>query len=212
MNSPANHASAPAARPDERSESEAKLTECSFVDRTTKHHAMSVVMPAIPEDQRRPARASAASRHKQFVDHVVQQFSSGQRFLDDLACWRPLARHHLANLQSRPRCYGRYMRPRNIGPALLVLSTAACGGKAEGGGVPIGPDNPSAANASESGSPESGAPAAGGSLWGQQGGPTPHGCLWANGGTCVGDGLACPGQMTPHFDCGEGMYCCIDAH
>jgi hypothetical protein len=41
-------------------------------------------MPAIPEDQRRAARASAESRYKQFVDHVVQQFSGGQRFIDDL--------------------------------------------------------------------------------------------------------------------------------
>jgi hypothetical protein len=41
-------------------------------------------MPAIPEDQRRAARASAESRYKQFVEHVVQQFSGGQRFIDNL--------------------------------------------------------------------------------------------------------------------------------
>jgi hypothetical protein len=41
-------------------------------------------MPAIPEDQRRAARASAESRYKQFVEHVVQQFSGGQRFIDDV--------------------------------------------------------------------------------------------------------------------------------
>ena len=40
-------------------------------------------MPAVPEDQRRAARASAESRYKQFVEHVVQQFSGGERFIDD---------------------------------------------------------------------------------------------------------------------------------
>jgi hypothetical protein len=41
-------------------------------------------MPAIPEDQRRAARASAESRYKQFVEHVVQQFAGGERFIDDV--------------------------------------------------------------------------------------------------------------------------------
>jgi hypothetical protein len=40
--------------------------------------------PLIPEDGRRAARASAESRYKQFVEHVVQQFSGGERFINDV--------------------------------------------------------------------------------------------------------------------------------
>jgi hypothetical protein len=40
--------------------------------------------PNIPEDQKRAARMAAESRYKQFVEHVVQQFSGGRRFVDHL--------------------------------------------------------------------------------------------------------------------------------
>jgi hypothetical protein len=40
--------------------------------------------PSMPEDAKRSARINAESRYKQFVEHVVQQFSGSRRFLDDL--------------------------------------------------------------------------------------------------------------------------------
>lgn len=40
--------------------------------------------PSLPEDRRSAARASAEGRYRQFVQHVVQEFAGGQRFIDDL--------------------------------------------------------------------------------------------------------------------------------
>jgi hypothetical protein len=40
--------------------------------------------PSLPEDAKRAARMNAESRYKQFVEHVVEQFSGSRRFLDDL--------------------------------------------------------------------------------------------------------------------------------
>ena len=40
--------------------------------------------PTLPGDAKPTARSTAESRYKQFVEHVVQQFSGGRRFLDDL--------------------------------------------------------------------------------------------------------------------------------
>lgn len=40
--------------------------------------------PSLPEDAKRAARMIAETRYKQFVEHVVEQFSGGRRFLDDL--------------------------------------------------------------------------------------------------------------------------------
>jgi hypothetical protein len=40
--------------------------------------------PSVPADAKPIARSTAESRYKQFVEHVVQQFSGGRRFLDDL--------------------------------------------------------------------------------------------------------------------------------
>jgi hypothetical protein len=40
--------------------------------------------PTLPEDAKPAARSTAESRYRQFVEHVVQQFSGGRRFLDDL--------------------------------------------------------------------------------------------------------------------------------
>jgi hypothetical protein len=40
--------------------------------------------PSVPDDAKRGARISAESRYQQFVQHVVEQFSGGRRFLDDL--------------------------------------------------------------------------------------------------------------------------------
>lgn len=40
--------------------------------------------PNVPEDRRSAARASAEGRYRQFVQHVVEQFSGGRRFVDDL--------------------------------------------------------------------------------------------------------------------------------
>src|SRR5580658_3270915 len=40
--------------------------------------------PSVPVDAKPVARSTAESRYKQFVEHVVQQFSGGRRFLDDL--------------------------------------------------------------------------------------------------------------------------------
>jgi hypothetical protein len=41
-------------------------------------------MPSIPEEEKKAARSTAESRYRQFVEHVVEQFSGGRRFLDDL--------------------------------------------------------------------------------------------------------------------------------
>jgi hypothetical protein len=40
--------------------------------------------PSLPEEGRSAARASAEGRYRQFVQHVVQEFSGGRRFIDDL--------------------------------------------------------------------------------------------------------------------------------
>jgi hypothetical protein len=40
--------------------------------------------PGMPEEAKRTARMNAESRYKQFVEHVVEQFSGGRRFFDDL--------------------------------------------------------------------------------------------------------------------------------
>jgi hypothetical protein len=40
--------------------------------------------PSVPADAKPVARSTAESRYRQFVEHVVQQFSGGRRFLDDL--------------------------------------------------------------------------------------------------------------------------------
>jgi len=40
--------------------------------------------PNIPEDEKKLARTSADSRYRRFVEHVIEQFSGGRRFLDDL--------------------------------------------------------------------------------------------------------------------------------
>jgi hypothetical protein len=40
--------------------------------------------PSLPEDAKRAARMNAESRYKQFVEHVVEQFSGARRFLDEL--------------------------------------------------------------------------------------------------------------------------------
>jgi hypothetical protein len=40
--------------------------------------------PRIREDAKREARDLAENRYKQFVQHVVHEFSGGRRFLDDL--------------------------------------------------------------------------------------------------------------------------------
>ncbi len=40
--------------------------------------------PSIPEDGRQAARATAEARYRKWLDHVVEQFSGGRRFIDDL--------------------------------------------------------------------------------------------------------------------------------
>ncbi len=40
--------------------------------------------PSIADDAKGFARRTAESRFKQFIDHVVQRFTGGHRFLDDL--------------------------------------------------------------------------------------------------------------------------------
>ena len=40
--------------------------------------------PSLPEDRRGAALASAEGRYRQFVQHVVQEFAGGRRFVDDL--------------------------------------------------------------------------------------------------------------------------------
>jgi hypothetical protein len=40
--------------------------------------------PTVPEDGKKLARTTAESRYRQFVEHVIEQFSGGRRFLDDL--------------------------------------------------------------------------------------------------------------------------------
>lgn len=38
-------------------------------------------------------------------------------------------------------------------------------------------------------------------------------CSAVPGGTCIIDGLLCPGQMVEQFSCGDGTYCCqVGAH
>jgi hypothetical protein len=41
-------------------------------------------MPSVADEDKPEARATAESRYKHFVEHVVEQFSGGRRFLDDL--------------------------------------------------------------------------------------------------------------------------------
>ena len=43
-----------------------------------------VQTPRIESDAKELARRTAESRYAQFVQHVVEQFVGGQRFLDDL--------------------------------------------------------------------------------------------------------------------------------
>ncbi|HEV3189559.1 MAG TPA: hypothetical protein VGY54_03635 [Polyangiaceae bacterium] len=38
----------------------------------------------VPEDEKPAARKDAEGRYKEFVEHVLAQFSGGRRFLDDL--------------------------------------------------------------------------------------------------------------------------------
>jgi hypothetical protein len=40
--------------------------------------------PSVADEDKAEARATAESRYKQFVEHVMGQFSGGRRFLDDL--------------------------------------------------------------------------------------------------------------------------------
>ena len=40
--------------------------------------------PRISEDEKPAARMDAEGRYAEFVEHVLEQFSSGRRFLDDL--------------------------------------------------------------------------------------------------------------------------------
>src|SRR5579859_5299145 len=40
--------------------------------------------PTVPEDGKKLARTTAESSYRQFVEHVIEQFSGGRRFLDDL--------------------------------------------------------------------------------------------------------------------------------
>lgn len=40
--------------------------------------------PALPEDAKALARATAERRYQQLIEHVGQRFSGGRRFLDDL--------------------------------------------------------------------------------------------------------------------------------
>ena len=40
--------------------------------------------PTIPADARSAARRNAASRYKQFVEHLATEFGRGRRFIDDL--------------------------------------------------------------------------------------------------------------------------------
>jgi hypothetical protein len=40
--------------------------------------------PALPEDAKGFARATAERRYRQLIEHVGQRFSGGRRFLDDL--------------------------------------------------------------------------------------------------------------------------------
>jgi hypothetical protein len=40
--------------------------------------------PAVVEEEKAAARATAEARYKQFVEHVAARFSRGHRFLDDL--------------------------------------------------------------------------------------------------------------------------------
>jgi hypothetical protein len=40
--------------------------------------------PNVPEESRAEMQARAEGRYKQFLDHVVERFSGGHRFLDDL--------------------------------------------------------------------------------------------------------------------------------
>lgn len=40
--------------------------------------------PSVPEEARAAARASAEGRYRKWIEHVVEQFSDGHRFVDDL--------------------------------------------------------------------------------------------------------------------------------
>jgi hypothetical protein len=40
--------------------------------------------PRVPDDAKELARRTAESRFAQFIEHVVERFTGGHRFLDDL--------------------------------------------------------------------------------------------------------------------------------
>lgn len=40
--------------------------------------------PTIPEDERQVARTTGEARYRKWLEHVVEQFSGGHRFVDDL--------------------------------------------------------------------------------------------------------------------------------
>jgi hypothetical protein len=40
--------------------------------------------PNVAEDARPFAKASAEARHREFLQHVTEQYSGGRRFIDDL--------------------------------------------------------------------------------------------------------------------------------
>jgi hypothetical protein len=59
------------------------LELCSEAFGVFVRHALAHA-PHVPEDRRDELRARAENRYKQFLEHVVEQYSGGRRFLDDL--------------------------------------------------------------------------------------------------------------------------------
>jgi predicted DNA-binding protein len=59
--------------------------------------------PTVPEDGKKLARTMAESRYRQFVEHVIEQFSGGRRFLDDLPRESIGADGELATLRQQDR-------------------------------------------------------------------------------------------------------------
>jgi hypothetical protein len=91
------------------------------------------------------------------------------------------------------------MWPGRIRAALLVASVAACGGKTGSG------SSGDAGTGNEAGLSNDGNPRVAMS--------DASACTAVPGGTCIIEGLLCPGQSVEQFSCGDGTYCCqVGAH
>jgi hypothetical protein len=70
--------------------------------------------PSVSDDAKEPARRTAERRFAQFVEHVVERFTGGHRFLDDLPREVLADEIELANLAEGARAPGSSDPPRGL--------------------------------------------------------------------------------------------------